>query len=981
LLLATTAPPVHHAHAARRAQRSPRAGEAKAVDGAQCAGAYVVKRKPLVGSATAKGSDAVVLEVAGPAEGTPPLVTVRSGCATAPATLAVKRGGTIVTAELSSCDGVPGTAHLRAVIDARCRKMKGRLRGPRDGKGPRVRRFTARREQMLLNGRISGRVSARHGAEDFVLPGVSVFLRRRPDAAATASVESDLNGNFALSEQPAGTYDVCASADGFAPTCASEPIELGAGASEYREIELTPVGGAVHGRVLLADGTPCYQPPTPLDGGVAATVTRTGGTTSHGNTAARYLLAGLPGAGTYTLDASCGASHAAIPITVGAAELDGTRPVDLTVPNSPPSITLLAATMEGVGVRSAVPGSILDVSADVADADGDTLHYAWVDDQGGVTTVDAPVARWTLQPVTASNVLNLLVSDGKGGYASRQLVVRGGDPIARFGGHVNSRDGTALAHASVSVDGVGTTTDEGGYYRIDVPRAEQHVLTVKAAGHAPYSRTYDDEILGLEVKLAPARRYVVDPTGGFEIKDGDTGHVLGFPAGVLVDADGNPPTGPVTVEVYTYDRNLGEFPGDRVAAGPDGELHGLNLETCLWVAVIGADGRRLQLTLEGHVDVSFKVPSSLSDDPPDTLALMRFDEASGRWIQDAVAVHADDRYKAQVTSLQPVGVAIFPDQGDACLRLDVDDNQLERPFRLLVSVGPTSFPGTGTILTDMFVQETTSVISGLPANQFATLVVRPLSDTDKILAVTVAPTGPNVKPATPTFPYSRCQRVTLRTVLPTNHWLDHIGTGIEQWAQEYYQRIGAYQNRATFQQWLDANEFEPGHTVNDVVFFNKNELGLARRLNCRRRNNGGAPIIGCYVTKFGEVGGNPDQMLADGIDQHSPGDTVAMEVSPGPDTPERNTKFFIYGPDGNLKTKTAFDTQGYTKFVPTVCEYCHSERYDLGGNLVDLNGQFVTLDPFEYKFMPSGPYSLDSQQERLRQLNEIISFGERHTGA
>src|SRR4030095_7919968 len=205
------------------------------------------------------------------------------------------------------------------------------------------------------------------------------------------------------------------------------------------------------------------------------------------------------------------------------------------------------------------------------------------------------------------------------------------------------------------------------------------------------------------------------------------------------------------------------------------------------------------------------------------------------------------------------------------------------------------------------------------------------------------------------------------------------GTGNEQSALQYYNVIGAV-NKPTFQTWLVSKVFEPGYAANDVVFFNKNELGLTRRLNCRKTLVNNQNIIGCYVTKFGEVGGSPDQMLADGIDGHAPGDTVAMEFSPGGERPERNTKFFIYGPDGKLKTKTAFDTQGYTKFVPSVCEYCHSIRED-GNGIVDLNSQFVTLDPFEYKFMPSGPYSLDSQQERFRQLNEIISFAQRHTGA
>src|SRR5262245_49487027 len=138
--------------------RAARPRHGGAGDPSGCAGTYLVRRKPLIGGTSSDG-DAVVLEVAGPAEGTPPLVTLRSGCATAPATLAAKRGGTLVTADLSQCGAAKGTAHLRLLIDAECRTLKGRLRATRGG-GARTRRFSARRDRTLAGGRISGRVSA-----------------------------------------------------------------------------------------------------------------------------------------------------------------------------------------------------------------------------------------------------------------------------------------------------------------------------------------------------------------------------------------------------------------------------------------------------------------------------------------------------------------------------------------------------------------------------------------------------------------------------------------------------------------------------------------------------------------------------------------------------------------------------------------------------------------------------------------------------
>jgi hypothetical protein len=968
LLVATGIAMPGRGHAAARGRRPASNGTAP------CEGTFLVKRKPLVGEAAA-GSDAVVVEIAGAAEQTPPMVTVRSGCAPAAADVTANGRHTVVTAELSGCGG-EGTATLRARIDARCETMRGRLRA-----GPASRPFLARRERAGVPGRVTGRVSARHGLVPIAIPGVQVFLRRRGGGRRHPAVETDTAGAFVLPETKRGRFDICATAAGFEPACAPELVELQSGTDAYRDIELVPVGGAVHGRVLLADGTPCFQPPTPLDGGVTADVRSAGSAArSRSNTTATYLLPGLAGAGAITIDVTCGDSHVAVPVTIGEEQLGGAATVDLTLPNSAPSITLLAASQYGVGVRSAAPGTLVDVVAEVTDVDGDALHYVWIDDLGGVTTVDAPVAQWTLQSVPASNVLTLLVSDGKGGYASRGLAVRGGDAVARFTGIVKGRGGDVVADAVVTVDGVAGATDAAGAFRLDLPEATQHVLTVKAPGFAPYAHTFDGESVGLHVELAPARRYVVDdPADGFEIRDGASGHVLTFPAAALVADDGTPATAPITVDVHTYEQNRGEFPGDRFAQGADGELHGLNLETCLWLAAIDAAGRRLQLAPDSRIDISFAVPAPLIDTPPEAISLMTFDETSGRWVVDGTAVHVDDRYKGQVGSLAPVGVAVFPDEGDACIRLEVDDDQIERPFRLLVQVSPFPVLG-GKVVADIFVQEKTSALYGLPANAFATLTARPLTDTDKVLQVVTVATGANVKPANPPFPYAKCKPVTLRTTLPVNHWLDHAGVGSEENALDYYLRIGAIPAKDTFQRWLALNGFIAGDTASDVVFFNKNDLGLTRRLNCRKRTEQGQTVVGCYVTKFGEVGGNPDEMLQNGIDGAAPGDTVAMEYSFGGLRPERNTKFFIYGPDGKIKTKTAFDSQGYTKFVPTVCNYCHSQRHDSGFNLADVNGQFVTLDPHEYKFPASGPYSLDNQQERFRQLNEIISFAQRHTG-
>src|SRR5262249_12661790 len=155
------------------------------------------------------------------------------------------------------------------------------------------------------------------------------------------------------------------------------------------------------------------------------------------------------------------------------------------------------------------------------------------------------------------NTLNLLVTDGKGGYATRQLVLRAGVPFTRFTGTVKEPEGSPLANATVAVGDQVTQTDATGFFRLKVADAPGHVLTVKAPGHAPYSRPFDGDAAGLDITLGAARRFTVDASADIDVMDGPDGSTLRVPAGALVDTAGNPATGALTVEVHTYDGSKG----------------------------------------------------------------------------------------------------------------------------------------------------------------------------------------------------------------------------------------------------------------------------------------------------------------------------------------------------------------------------------------------------------------------------------------
>ena len=609
----------------------------------------------------------------------------------------------------------------------------------------------------------------------------------------------------------------------------------------------------------------------------------------------------------------------------------------------------------------------------------DPVHYFWRDGNDLVTPVDAATITWPLLGVPAANTITLEVTDGKGGFDSRQLVLGTSQTGDRFIGTVqDGATGIPLAGAHVDVDGVAATTDEAGAFRIAASRGERHVLTVRHPGYAIVSQVHHGPATGLALRLAPAKRTTLDPTQDIEVADGRKGATVHIPANSLVDALGHAPAGPVTVDLATYDPLLGGVPGDREGVAANQQAVTVHHTQAMSLDITDDSGRRFNLAPGHPALVTFQAPGEAS--PPESLTLSHFDEASGTWREVGHATRRGARYLAIVPSFSAWDIGTYA-KDTACLRIAVDDGMLERPFHIRIVLTPGVVQGPWEQIGEFTVTDQTSLLYGLPPNSFGQIQISPMSDTDEILYVFPFLTNAGGLKSPPPYPYNGCTPVTLKAILPGDTWLTRMGFGSAKEAEDYYASIGARPDKDTFKKWKDANGFVTGDSESDVSFFNPNEIGLGRRANCKRTDI--YPYdVACYVTKFGHVGESPDGLLDDTIDHQNPGDTVAMEFSPGPNTNgKRITKFYIFGADGNLKTHTAFDPEGDVKHVPNVCLHCHGNSRKGNDNWNgDVNGKFVTFDPTEYRYPASGAHTLASQQERFREMNAMIAYTFHHDG-
>jgi hypothetical protein len=281
------------------------------------------------------------------------------------------------------------------------------------------------------------------------------------------------------------------------------------------------------------------------------------------------------------------------------------------------------------------------------------------------------------------------------------------DDLGVISGVVGTLDGEPLAGAVVRADGVTTTTSAAGYFVTRRAPLGDVTLEVTAAGHAPTYRVLTLEVGRTvhlpDLVLPPLTTGTVSASAGGSVSTPDGRATLDLPPGAVVQADGTPYAGSVTVELAASLPDapwyLDAFPGEPRGLRLDGRdvpvvSHGLAT-----VRLSGAAGEVLDLADARTATLTLAVAGDHGQ-APTTMPAWWFDPMAGEWQEGPGGVRADDVYTTEIPGVGSWHLGA-PVQ-DICILAgvveDADDQpvpdvrviarSVDRAFRDEVTTGP-----------------------------------------------------------------------------------------------------------------------------------------------------------------------------------------------------------------------------------------------------------------------------------------------------
>lgn len=218
-----------------------------------------------------------------------------------------------------------------------------------------------------------------------------------------------------------------------------------------------------------------------------------------------------------------------------------------------------------------------------------------------------------------------------------------------------------IANARISAGGRSVQSQADGRFTLTgLAAAERLPVQVEAVGHGnnvaivklPANSTATIRVRLL--KLAPTQNFNAE-VGAMLILPGSTAQAQ-VPANSLVDAQtGAAVFGPVTASVTNVDpaRDPERMPGGYTRLQDGNVVRAIESFGAIKVDLRDANGRRLQLA--PNTEARIRIPlSTRSPNPPADVPLFHFDEASGRWVKEGVALlrtaaNGERYYQGEVT--------------------------------------------------------------------------------------------------------------------------------------------------------------------------------------------------------------------------------------------------------------------------------------------------------------------------------------------
>ena len=329
-----------------------------------------------------------------------------------------------------------------------------------------------------LAGSVSGVVT--DAASGALLAGATVSY-------SGGQATTDSSGAYTLTGITEGTYDVIASAPGYAAQ--TQSVTVGPGQAASQNFALAPFGvGTVQGQVTDAvTGSPV----------AGATVSYVGGTATS-DSGGMYTLASLPdGNSTVTATRSGYTDQSAVVVIA------------------------TGSTTNQDFALAPLPGSIKGVVTD--SVTGAKIGGAAVSYSGGAATTDSAGA-YSLTGVTEGSYAVSVSAAGYNPQSPQVSVGPGANVVKNFalvplpgtvtGTVADIATGTPLAGATVTYSGGSTTTDGQGRYSISAVTEGSYAFTASASGYSPQTQTVAvGPAATVSLNLSLVKRVFVD---GFE---------------------------------------------------------------------------------------------------------------------------------------------------------------------------------------------------------------------------------------------------------------------------------------------------------------------------------------------------------------------------------------------------------------------------------------------------------------------------------